>query len=188
MNLGAFKMRKIKDGLLYLMRSWFRFLFIRYTKKHRSREIFLFDLDNTLADTWPCYFIHYDSYSDKLKSLPVFLGVYQKVMALQSAGHPVFFITARNYTGYSATIAWLKSIRIRASIANVIIVNSTEEKLALIKKAVQYHPQITYFDDLSYNHEHGETKYYISTISEFNKLPISYFDKSMIDRINRSEN
>ena len=44
--------------------------------------------------------------------------------------------------------------------------------------------KITYIDDLTYNHENSDMKFY-RIIKKFNKLPISYFGYDEIRSINR---
>jgi len=96
-------------------------------------------------------------------------------------GACVVFITARRYQDYWITRKWLMDQLIYKS--NLIIVNSPEEKLKFIRLASQ-HGKVDYYDDLSYNHENGEIKFYEECIQQVHNIPnVNYFDYYQIKKL-----
>ena len=56
----------------------------------------------------------------------------------------------------------------------LFLVPTAEDKLPYLKKALHQTNKITYYDDLSYNHENGQVKFYNSLIDYIKKTPINY--------------
>lgn len=162
-------------------------MFISNIKSNNSKLIYLFDIDNTLADTWPCYYVPYQSYGQRLLSLPVFRKMRTFILSKYKEGHVIIFVSARNYKGHDDTFRWLKSIEIPCTKNNVIIVSRPEEKVELIKLATQkHHCKICLVDDLSYNHENGEPKFYKEVINQIIHIPdVTYLGISEISQIHQ---
>lgn len=152
-----------------------------------NKAIVLMDIDNTVADTWPCISVTYESYAHRLISLPVFINMRNKIIAYDHAEIPIFFISARNRGSKLYTTQWLRSMEIPVENKLVYIVYRPETKLWMLKLALSKQKQIYYYDDLSYNHENGEVKYYQHLIKEIQKTKANYFDKQAIDTINKQE-
>lgn len=177
-------------SLLRSLIAWFFFQqssrkFDALLEKTGHRKLYIFDIDNTLADTWPCYYIPFPTYAQRLLSLPAFMGMRKVIKQVQDAGYPYLFITARNRSAAPATISWLNSIGLQATADTVIIVSNAAQKITLIKKALQQQIGIEYYDDLSYNHENGEVKLYEAAIRQISGLPVVYYSKEKIDQINQ---
>lgn len=134
------------------------FLFYRAIRTN-SKIILLIDIDNTIADTWPTLNKTWKSESERLLKLNPFQPVISNLLKNYSPKeHQWVFLSSRNYFSHLVTINWLKKNNLPASWENVILVQSPMEKIELINKYVKN--KIVYFDDLSYNHENGEMKFY----------------------------
>ena len=134
------------------------FLFERIVST-KFKKILLLVIDNTLADTWPTLNQEWNSESERLLKLnpfePVILHLFKNYCPNE---YQWVFLSSRNYFSHLVTINWLKKSNIPAGWKNVILVQNPMEKIELINKYVKN--KIVYFDDLSYNHENGEIKFY----------------------------
>jgi hypothetical protein len=134
------------------------FLFYRAIRTN-SKIILLIDIDNTLADTWPTLNRTWKSESERLLNLNPFESVISHLFKNYSLKeYQWVFLSSRSYFSHYVTINWLKKNNMPAGWKNVILVQSPMEKIDLVNKYVK--SKIVYFDDLSYNHENGEIKFY----------------------------
>lgn len=151
-----------------LVKLYFKSIFCKY-KNYDS--VCIFDIDNTIANTWPSFNKVYKNTNERLLSLEVFSPMIEKVHHYYKTGHQVLFLTARSYRSFYITKKWLKKHGIYKS--NLIIVNNPMEKIELIKSL---NKSIIYYDDMSYNHENGEVKFYDECIREIDKMKnIKYY-------------
>jgi hypothetical protein len=175
----------LREVLIQTAKLWFTALFLLQTRcgPHRRRLI-LFDIDNTLADSWPSLLIN--SWSDqnqRLRYLAVFLRMRRLVLALQqSPFNRVVFITARSNFSWRSTSNWLSSIGIRVKPWAVIITRTADDKLDLVRAARA--PVVYLVDDLSAGHETGQTLIRHDLIEEIRRLPVRYYSKDQIDLFN----
>jgi len=160
---------------------WFRFILY----KQKKTFIAIFDIDNTLADSWPTYCMNFISQKERLIHIKPFPRMTQVVQDYYLKGALVFFISARRYRDYRVTRQWLINQKIYRG--NLIIVNSPEEKLKFLRLASQY-GAVDYYDDLSYNHENGEVKFYETCIRKVCMIPsVRYFDYHQIRKLQIGE-
>ncbi|MBA3899827.1 MAG: hypothetical protein H0X62_06390 [Bacteroidetes bacterium] len=152
-----------------------------------QNRIFLFDIDNTLADTWPSLQVNYSNEIDRYASLAVFMNMRKLILQLKQQGNPVFFISHRPFNYYYSTIKWLKSIGINPSFKDVLLVNSPGQKVQLINKLLKSSKEVIFIDDLSFNHEKGEVEFYKNEIEFLKKISVAYYDAAFIDNFNNSE-
>ncbi|SHG02653.1 hypothetical protein [Pedobacter caeni] len=144
--------------------------------------VYLVDIDNTLADTWPslCGRV-YGNERDRYRSLSVFLGM-RKLIVHQRTMAKVIFISARSYLNYQVTKRWLESCGLGG--CDLILVAKAADKMYYLKTLVSREITVVYIDDLSYNHEHGELKLYHEMILELKDLPVTYLGLEEIELIN----
>lgn len=141
----------------------------------KNKNIIVFDIDNTLADTWP-----------SLKS-PVFSNqykFYRKLSLIDNArylveeshlkGYFIFFISARSPRYWFSTKSWLhEKFNIRSF--SLRLVPIVKMKINYWEKISKYNKLIV-VDDLSYNHENNNVKFYKSEIDYLsNNININYF-------------
>ncbi len=135
--------------------------------KIAMNDIYVFDIDNTIANTWP--FISndrslYRTYSN-LNSFPRMIN-FLKQIKLDTSIY-VLFLSARNPIYYSVTKKWLSSQGIDR--INLILVPRVESKIDILKELPK-DCSIHFFDDLSYNQENRDVRFYDNVINELNNL------------------
>jgi len=152
---------------------------------NKAERIFIFDIDNTLANTWPSLTYNINSRKERLSGLSVFINMRFLIrQIIQDKKNKVIFLTSRNNYDLFVTCNWLRSVGINCSIFDVIIVGNPKTKIRYIKSVVRfYNQQLIYIDDLTYNHERGNMKKY-SFVKDIYSLPIQYFGYKFILAIN----
>jgi len=159
---------------------WFYLILVR-----RRSWIVIFDIDNTLADSWPTYHMNFASQKERLRQIKPFPRMIQLVQEYYQKGASVFFISARRYRDFWITRQWLIDQKIYNG--NLILVNSPEEKLKFLQLASR-HGRVDYFDDLSYNHENGQIKFYEACIQQVRLIPnVHYYDYHQIRKLQVGE-
>jgi hypothetical protein len=117
------------------------------------------DIDNTLADTWPSLNQNWHSEAERILNLRPLEPVIRHLLENYSfEKYQWVFLSSRNYFNYCATFYWLRNNNLPATRKNIILVQNPMEKIELINKYVKR--KVIYFDDLTYNHENGERKFY----------------------------
>jgi hypothetical protein len=153
--------------------------FLKYT--FRKKKIVVFDIDNTIANTWPSLLCKYKSEEDRLISLPVFDKVVEVVKSHIATGEKIIFLTARDYRQYFVTLKWLKNIGF--SNVNLVMVSKPLEKIFLLSKIPQ--KNILLYDDMSYNHEKGCVQFYEKEIYLISQMKnIKHFDYNYLTKLN----
>lgn len=170
---------------------WYRLQFrLVVWRIDKQRHVYLVDIDNTLADTWPTLNPRqHRSERERMASLAIFMGMRRYILdLLGDRRNKVIFLTARNILAHPVTFEWLKRNKIDVAFTDVIVVSSASEKLRYIKLIRNKKYKMTYIDDLSYNHEYGDMKFYERVIAEVDGLGIVYLGLKDINRINTGSN
>lgn len=159
-------------------------------------RIYIFDIDNTLSDSYPSlvnkknFFFLFRFFSESLRviRLPFFEKMTLIVKnRIKRKNVNIFFLSARHYSLWIPTYL---SLIIRLGFFHpkrLILVKETNLKINILKSIISKNEKekIRLIDDLSYNHENGEVKFYEKVISFCKKNKhIIYFDKEIIDSIN----
>jgi hypothetical protein len=150
------------------------------------------DIDNTIADSWkkltPQYRTQFSSMSDGFMSIEPFESM-QRLLQNAPPRTRIVFLTARQYIRYFVTKRWLVKHGFWQTDSVLVLVEHMRDKAPLLagvlddyfekKTPPQYtndlrHHPITFFDDLSYNHEKGEVLFYNDVIDTVQKMPIKY--------------
>ncbi|PWH19828.1 MAG: hypothetical protein DDG59_01815 [Anaerolineae bacterium] len=159
-------------------------LYIRFACKQRKLNIF--DIDNTLADTWPSYLQVYQTHRERLKALPAFPRMIELVKQKYLQNECVVFISVRGYRNFFVTKSWLEKYDIFHW--NLFLVRTPQEKLKLIKIACAHFQEIELYDDMSYNHEQGEVRFYENCLREIRKVPyLKYFGYTDLIRLQKMD-
>lgn len=176
---------RIINRIIYVVQvsilNWITILKLT-TKKHK-KELFICDIDNTIADTWPSLVdppsdVHY-----LYQNLPVLIGPGDYVRGKMSEDNNIVFLTARDEVYYDDTKKWLKKNNFWISgKCNLLLVKKAQHKLFHIKYLVRKY-EVIYMDDLSYNHEHGVVLFYDEMIDNIRSLNLTYIDYSAILRM-----
>jgi uncharacterized HAD superfamily protein len=170
----------IKRDLYAMFFKLFFLLFIR--TNNRKNDIYIFDIDNTISDTWPELLT--SSQKIAYQNARPFDNVINLIERLYERDKVVFFLSARSYNYLDLTKKWLINNKIFRD--NVFLVDNVNEKFWYLNKCKNF--KIYYFDDLSYNHEHGEVKYYEQFIKKIEKLSnVKFYDHVKLKLIQQGE-
>lgn len=150
-----------------------------------DKHLYLFDIDNTIGDTYPTLTNNYSSEKERLLAIPVFARMKNLLMLLlKSRGRKVIFITSRSYLSWQTTHKWLVKNGLNVNLSDIIIVSSPAQKIRFIPKILPHNGRVTFIDDLSWNHEKGDVKFYSSEIELISGLPLRYIGYNTIKRFN----
>ncbi len=172
---------KINQLLFLLINPFFELVFTLALCQKKNSKIWLVDIDNTIADSANFSSNKKISNFKKLKELTVLKGSQKLITELTDT--TVIYLTARNYIYYFSTKTWLKNNNFLNSPFNLILVLHPKQKLFYLKK-IAYLYDVTYIDDLSFNHETGIIEFYSDLIEDIKKLPIVYYDYDYIKSLN----
>jgi uncharacterized HAD superfamily protein len=149
--------------------------------QNKYLRIVVFDLDNTVA-----YYNYSNStrnelLSYRLKTMKVYTGVLKLMLAYKKKNYRILILTARDYRFYNVTRNWLKKNNVPFD--KLILVHSPTLKKSILKQTQNV---VTYYDDLSYNHENNHIQFYNELISYFNeKDNIKYFSLNQFKRFQK---
>jgi hypothetical protein len=170
-----------------------RFIAINKIRRYKNKRVFIFDIDNTIADSIPSFNVKkWKSESERVATLAVFVKMNRLINILyNNPNNKIFFLTARGYFSYNATIKWLKSLNFPVGKYDVFITRTAHEKVNILKKVVSTKNNIYYIDDLSYINNDGSLITYADIISKLNimhtKKIIHFFDIRKINQFINSE-
>ncbi|HMZ47166.1 MAG TPA: hypothetical protein PLU36_10205 [Chitinophagaceae bacterium] len=155
-----------------------------------NKRIFLFDIDNTIADSWHSLTLNiWANENERLKGLAIFLRMRKLVTILQkNKNNQVIFLTARSYFSRQTTENWLHENGILQTSKNLIITRTAKDKINIIKSLPLAKLKIFYIDDLSHKHEKGTVEMFedeincIKKLEKLNTKNFTYYGKSEIDK------
>ncbi len=148
--------------------------------KSTNKNLYIFDLDNTLINTYPL--LNTMNLKAAFKNADLHIGMVNLFKDLQRKNENVIILTSRNIKYFLITKIYIeKKISTKSPF---FIVSNPSQKIKFIKYGLNKFNKISYFDDLSYNHENGEVKFYNEIINEISKLPIVYLGYHEILKIN----
>jgi len=181
-------MQIIKRIIIFFFRLYFHSIFKLKLILNKKKWIYIFDIDNTLADTWPSFLENYTSEKDRYSKLSIFINMRKVILkaSYHKNNRKVIFLTARNYLQYFTTYSWLKNNQIPLSFFDLILTHGAEEKVKLLRKFGEKGYKIIFVDDMTYNHENGEMKHYEKPINDITKSKIHYFGVDQINKFNNS--
>lgn len=169
-------------SLIKKLIRWYYHLKFKNLVSVSNKQTLLLDIDNTLADTWPTLVSPTENSIDRHLNLKPL----SKVIDYVNLNYPAnkynwIYLTSRKYQLLGITKRWLVNNGLKVD-GNIILVQHPHEKIELINKYVN--SSIIYFDDLSYNQEKGELKFYQKEIDAVTNNPlITYFGYSAIQNI-----
>jgi hypothetical protein len=152
----------------------------------KTENVFVvLDIDNTLAKTWqilkPKSGIKFYYELDPLQ------GTLDEIKSKYKNKSKVY-ISNRNPFTYFVTLNWLEKHNLFDRKNDLLILtNFPKNKLYYIDSLVRKGKRVFYYDDLSYNHENGNVKFYSDVIIKVKKLDITYFDYEYINKLNSND-
>ena len=174
-------MKVIKRNIIKLF-DFISFISFKYwvNIKSKNKTLYIFDLDNTLINTYPL--LNKMSLSKVFNNAELHTGMVNLFLNLKSNNNDLIILTSRNYKYYFNTSKFIKKKFSNSS--PFYLVSHPVKKIIFIKYAVSKFVNVNYYDDLSYNHEYGEIKFYSDVIEELKHLPVNYFGYHEILKIN----
>lgn len=130
----------------------------------QGSNVYIFDIDNTIADT--CGQKHLTNVKDFPKMISLVKEKRQTGM--------VYFLSARNILTYSSTQKWLQKRGFKNPEYELIFVTEPYKKLKILSHAISKGLQVEYYDDLCYNHENGLIKKYDEVLKSVTALKLTY--------------
>ncbi len=146
---------------------------MRYNK---NKNIKIFDIDNTLADTYPAIGTNGEILFSKLSVFPKVLEMVKRDCA--DTNTVVLFFTVRPLQYWPVTYIWLNRQSLNSILFHLFICQYPMQKVDLIQRLRKKFSKITLIDDMSYNHEKGEVKFYSNVIEAVKKTKINYIGYS----------
>lgn len=163
---------------------YFNFLFSVFILLNKNKKLLILDLDNTLAFTYQSLINNkYNTNKSRLKNLKA----NKKMIDFIHLNYPkdqysYLLLSYRHFDYYFTTIKWLKKNNIFINWYKVIFVSNVKDKLLFLIKTKFFN--VVYIDDLSYNHENNDIRYYNSVILDLKKMNwISYLGYKEIIKI-----
>ena len=160
----------------------------------RKKNIFIFDIDNTICDTWKSlprtktrdlsYIINERK---RVNNLLIFPRVKELLNEkIDNNKNAVFLLSARNIYLWDKTYNYFRNNNLKISIFSIFLTPKPNDKLILLRLILflkNKEQKINYYDDLSYNHEYGNVFYYNHIINNVRKMNLKYYDYSYIKKL-----
>jgi phosphatidate phosphatase APP1 len=147
-----------------------------------GEHLLICDIDNTIADSWPSLVQKTNNETFRLLHLPVLQGT---VNWLLQQKKPIVYISARNFLTKNVTENWLQKNNLPYKKNHLFLVQKASDKLFFLQMALASQKKLTYIDDLCYEQETGQPKYYTSLISQIRQMPLTYHDLEFIEALNK---
>lgn len=162
----------VKNIILYPFSYYKRVQTSLKINQTNNKRIFIFDIDNTVADTLPSLEVqHWKNESERVKTLAIFIKMHRLLKVLYSnKNNKIFFLTARSYLSFDATFFWLKEMNIPVEKDEVIITRTAKEKKRIFQNLNMASLNIYYFDDLAYLEKNNRLILYNDLIDYFTNL------------------
>lgn len=175
----------VKKAISKFFQLYYMAKFSKELKKMQTETtIWIVDIDNTVAASWQTFNQNWTSEKERLANIPLLQGSVDYINSRKKEGESIIFLSARNYFTFDITYEWLRKYKLVQNKTQLFLVAFPKEKITFIKKAIGKNNKVIYIDDLTYNHEKGETKYYSSVIEAVKNLPIEYIDYDTILKLN----
>lgn len=168
--------------LLYRIYKTYIRVILKMRFRSRRRSIVVFDLDNTLYNTWP-YINTYHKKQELYAKIPVFEHMRSNVFEAEKKATIVFLTTRKIKTLQSTRKRLEKDFK--GMKYSLVMVDRSIEKLTFLKFFLKGADKVTYFDDLSFYQENGQEKFYDDVINKVKELPLTYYGAEHIKKINK---
>ena len=159
------------------------------------RKTYIFDIDNTLCDSWPTlckmkdsWLIRFFTEAWRVSFIPCFDNMTAHARArLRRSYSEVYFLSARHWSLWPMTYIYLIRHLGYFSPDKLILVPSASRKIQKFERFLRIkRGALVVIDDLSYNSENGETLFYLDVIDYLATKTdrIRFIGKEKIDQIN----
>jgi hydroxymethylpyrimidine pyrophosphatase-like HAD family hydrolase len=140
-------------------------------------DVLVVDIDNTITVTTK------ESGINHVSPIPR-LPMIEYINELKKQKDLIIFLSARDFRIFDETFKFLSSHSLlsKREVHQLILVKSARHKLAFLSYLESTQKNVEYIDDLSYNHENGEIKFYDEVINKIKLMKISYRDYNFINQ------
>lgn len=172
-------LKLLKQVKLFLLNSINSFIFFIVNNISKDSVIHIYDIDNTLVDTWK-----YLNSNDKhiLRRLE-FHPEMKKLINNLYLNNTVLFFSVRPLKNWNDTRIWLSSNLFKFKWFHLFLFSSPRHKVDFVLRLSSLGFKIVFTDDLSYNHENGDVKFYTEEIIRVNNSTVSYVSYDEINKI-----
>jgi hypothetical protein len=144
-------------------------------RRSAGAPLWVLDLDNTLADTWPSYLEDHAGERARLSGLVPLAGMIEATHGrARSEGARVVVLSHRAIWHWGVTRAWLRRNGIRLGWSELVLVASPADKVAHLRRWCAAGCRVTYWDDLTHGTERGRTERYDDVIAEVARLSLTH--------------
>lgn len=151
--------------------------------RFRNSKLVIFDIDNTICDTWPLFLNTKLVNNERWQSVTPYERITNLLLSYHLEGFEVIYLTARPWSSYFITKRWLKKFNL--PLKNIITTLRAENKIYFLKVLRQ---DFIYYDDLSHNAERGQVKFYEDVINFVKqKENITYYGYDYLLRLQKGE-
>ena len=176
------KLKRLLSNPIYAILKRYHLLVFKQFLKSHHKNIYIFDLDNTLADTYP--YLKTNIGYDKIPAHQGMINILKKKIVDNQF---CIILSARDYRVKSVTRKWLEvNLELKKEIP-LFLVPTAADKLSYLRFADKTFENTYYYDDLSYNHENGEVKFYHKVIETLKNTSIHYYGYDEINIINQQK-
>lgn len=172
--------KKFISNLLYKYLIRIRFL-------DKSKIIYIYDIDNTISKT-----ASYQNFKgivdkDNVSNFDFFKKITSKIISNYNNGDKIFFFTVRPIYLWRKTYYWLRKIKIKVKVNELFFFQSPTHKVEFLKYLCDNGYKIKFYDDMSYNHENNDIKFYEKEIKILKDLNLQYYDYNYLMKYNKNK-
>jgi hypothetical protein len=154
------------------------------TRASGGAPVWVLDLDNTLADTWPSYLGRHASERARLRGLDPLPGMLAAAHEpARAAGGRVVVLSHRNLWHWPVTRSWLRANGVDVGWTDLVLVASPADKIAHLRRLCAGGRDVTYWDDLTHGTERGRHGSYDEVVDAVRRLPLAYHGEAEIARV-----
>jgi hypothetical protein len=174
-------LKLLKQLKVFLLTAINSFIFFRFNSIRKDSIIHIYDIDNTLVDTWK-----YINSNDKhiLRQLEFHPEMKNLINNLYF-NNTVLFFSVRPLNKWNDTRFWLSSNLFKFKWFHLFLFSSPKHKVDFVLKLSNLGFKIVFTDDLSYNHENDDVKFYTEEITRVNNSSVSYVSYKDINKITK---
>ena len=155
---------------------WDKKQFSRWKRLVGFDLLYVIDIDNTLTIS------NLGDPIDHINPIPR-KGLIDYVKGNIDKGTKVVYLSARDFRLYKQTETWLSNNEIYNSIEQELyLVKSSFSKISYLETIVKANQKVVFIDDLSYNYENNDVKYYDETKEALSELEVDYMGIEFISK------
>jgi len=146
-----------------------------YALKNAERRLVIYDIDNTIADTWRQLGLSKNEPSKLYRNLLFFPSMLKRIQEdYNGPSNRILFFTVRPIGTWLITLRWLMRHKLPVKWHDLFFFSSPTHKIDLLECLVKKGYEIIFIDDLSYNHENGNVLFFVEEIKRVQNMPLIY--------------